>query len=299
MPVRDTIIRYHLIICKLRKHPVTFNELADFLERESEFHGFTLTKAKRTIQRDIINIRSIYNIDIRFDFRRGVYVLDPDDNQEKNLRMVEALDLFNAMKVTENISGMIHFEKRRPQGTENLNGLLHAIQNRLQVEFTYSKYWEEQSTQRIAEPYALKEFKNRWYLLAVDHKDQNMKTFALDRLTNLDITNRKFQYPRKFDVNSYFKHCFGIITPDDDEAPQEVILSFDPFQGKYIKSLPLHESQEVLVDNEHEVRIKLKIYLTHDFLMEILTHGENVKVIQPAGLIESLKSSYQNALNHY
>jgi len=299
MPVRDTIIRYHLIISKLRKHPVTFNELADFLERESEFHGFTLTKAKRTIQRDIINIRSIYNIDIHFDFRRGVYVLDPDDNQEKTLRMVEALDLFNAMKVTENISGIIHFEKRRPQGTENLNGLLHAIQNRMQVEFTYSKYWEEQSTQRIAEPYALKEFKNRWYLVAMDHKDLRIKTFALDRLTNLDITRRKFQYPRKFDVNSYFEHCFGIITPDDDETPQEVILSFDPFQGKYIKSLPLHESQEVLVDNEHEVRIKLKIYLTHDFLMEILSHGENVKVIQPASLISSLKRSYKNAISQY
>jgi len=126
-----------------------------------------------------------------------------------------------------------------------------------------------------------------------------MKTFALDRLTNLDITRRNFQYPRKFDVNSYFEHCFGIITPDNDEAPQEVILSFNPFQGKYIKSLPLHESQEVLVDNEHEVRIKLKIYLTHDFLMEILSHGENVKVVQPARLIESLKTSYQNAIDQY
>ena len=298
MPVRDTIIRYHLIISKLRKHPVTFNELADFLERESEFHGYTLTKAKRTIQRDIISIRSIYNIDIRFDFRRGVYVLDPDDNQEKNLRMVEALDLFNAMKVSENISGIIHFEKRRPQGTENMNGLLHAIQNRVQIEFTYSKFGEEQSSQRIAEPYALKEFKNRWYLLAVDHKDQSMKTFALDRLTNLEITRRKFHFPRKFDVNSYFEHCFGIISPDDD-TPQEIVLSFDPFQGKYIKSLPLHESQEILVDNDREIWIKLKVYLTHDFLMEILSHGENVKVIQPAGLIEQLKSNYTNAINQY
>jgi predicted DNA-binding transcriptional regulator YafY len=298
MSVRETILRYHLIISKLRKHPVSFNELADFLERESDLHGNTLTKAKRTIQRDFDAIRSIYNIDIRFDFRRGVYVLDPDENQEKNLRMVEALDLFNAMKVTENISGIIHFEKRRPQGTENMNGLLHAIQNHVQIEFTYSKYWENVSTQRIAEPFALKEFKNRWYLVALDHKDLRIKTFALDRLTDLEITKRKFQHPQKFDVNEYFKHCFGIITADD-EQPQEIVLSFEPFQGKYIKSLPLHESQEVLVDNEHEIRIKIKIYLTHDFLMEILSHGENVKVIEPAGLIEQLKSNYSNALNQY
>jgi predicted DNA-binding transcriptional regulator YafY len=291
-------MRYHLIISKLRKHPVTYNELADFLARESEFHGYQFEKAKRTIQRDFDAIRSIYNIDIRFDFRRGVYVLDLDENQEKNLRMVEALDLFNAMKVTENISGIIHFEKRRPQGTENMNGLLHAIQNRVQIKFSYSKYWENEATQRIAEPYALKEFKNRWYLVALDQKDHRIKTFALDRLTELEITKRKFQHPQKFDVNEYFKHCFGIITSDSEE-PQEIVLSFEPFQGKYIKSLPLHESQEVLVDNEHEVRIKLNIFVTHDFLMEILSHGENVKVIQPAGLIDQLKSIYTNALNQY
>jgi predicted DNA-binding transcriptional regulator YafY len=291
-------MRYHLIISKLRKHPVTYNELANFLARESEFHGYQFEKAKRTIQRDFDAIRSIYNIDIRFDFRRGVYVLDPDENQEKNLRMVEALDLFNAMKVTENISGIIHFEKRRPQGTENMNGLLHAIQHHVQIEFSYSKYWENEATQRIAEPYALKEFKNRWYLVALDHKDSRIKTFALDRLTDLEITKRKFQHPQKFDVNEYFKHCFGIITADGEE-PQEIVLSFEPFQGKYIKSLPLHESQEVVIDNEHEVRIKIKLYLTHDFLMEILSHGENVKVIQPAALIEQLKSNYTNALNQY
>lgn len=298
MSVRETILRYHLIISKLRKHPVTFNELADFLARESEFHDYNLTKGKRTIQRDLDDIRSIYNIDIRFDFRRGVYVLEPDVNQEKNLRMVEALDLFNAMKVTENISGIIHFEKRRPQGTENMNGLLHAIQNRVQIEFTYLKYWEDESTQRFAEPYALKESKNRWYLVALDHKDRRIKTFALDRLTDIEITKCKFLHPQKFDVNEYFKNCFGIITSEAEE-PQEIILSFEPTQGKYIKSLPLHESQEVLIDNEQEIRIKIKIYPTHDFLMEILSHGEYVKVIQPVGLIEQLKSIYSNALNQY
>jgi predicted DNA-binding transcriptional regulator YafY len=298
MSVRETIMRYHQIISKLRKHPVTFDELADFLASESEFHGYKFEKTKRTIQRDFEAIRSIYNIDIKFDFKRGVYALVPDENQEKNLRMVEALDLFNAMKVTENISGIIHFEKRRPQGTENMNGLLHAIQNKVQVEFTYTKYWEGESSQRIVEPYALKEFKNRWYMVALDHIDLRIKTFALDRLTDLEITKRKFQYPQKFDVNLYFKHCFGIITADGAE-PQEIVLSFEQFQGKYIKSLPLHESQEVLVDNENEIRIKLKINLTHDFLMEILSQGENVKVIQPAGLIESVKNSYQKALNQY
>ena len=81
--------------------------------------------------------------------------------------------------------------------------------------------------------------------------------------------------------------------------PQEVILSFDPFQGKYIKTLPLHESQVILKDNEQELLIKLSLYITHDFFMEVLSFGENVKVIQPESLISDLKRTYKNVIKLY
>lgn len=88
------------------------------------------------------------------------------------------------------------------------------------------------------------------------------------------------------------------MSPTDHELA-EVVLSFDPFQGKYIKSLPLHESQEVLIDDKHEIRVRMKVYLTHDFIMEILSYGDNVKVIQPESLITELKHSYKSALKQY
>ena len=98
--------------------------------------------------------------------------------------------------------------------------------------------------------------------------------------------------------NEHFRFCFGIISPNETE-PQEVIFSFLQFQGKYIKSLPLHESQEILADNENELLIRLKLFITHDFFMELLSHGENVKVIKPDTLISEMKSSYKKALDQY
>lgn len=84
-----------------------------------------------------------------------------------------------------------------------------------------------------------------------------------------------------------------------EEQPQEVILSFDPVQGKYIKSLPLHESQEIILDNDDELEVKLLLYLTYDFNMELLSYGERVKVLKPDSLIEEMKTSYTEALNQY
>jgi predicted DNA-binding transcriptional regulator YafY len=298
MSKRESISRYNLIIKKLRKHPSTFSEIAEFLAFESELQEYNFNVSKRTFQRDIEDIRSVYNIDIQYDFSRKVYYIDIEEQPEVNERILEAFDTFNALNISDRLSNFIHFEKRRPQGTENLYGLLHAIKNKVQISFLYQKFWEDEITLRITEPYALKEFKNRWYILANDLKDNQVKSFALDRLTELEITKNRFQFPKNFNVNEHYKYCFGIISPNGHK-PEEVVLSFDPIQGKYIKTLPLHESQEILVDNQDELLIKLTLFVTHDFFMEILSFGENVKVIQPACLIDDVKTTCRKVLNLY
>jgi len=283
---------------KLRRGSATFEQIDAYLAMQSELQGGNLRMSLRQFQRDIKDIESIFEVDISYDFKLKVYAINQDETSEVSQRRMEALDVFNALKIGESSSMSIHFEKRKPQGTENFHGLLHAINNQLQISFTYQKFWDDYLSHRTVEPYALKEFRNRWYLLALDLNDLKVKSFAFDRLTELEISKKKFYSSETFDVNEYYRSCFGIISPTDHDL-EEVILSFDAIQGKYIKSLPLHETQEILIDNEHEVRIKLNIYLTLDFIMEILSHGDNVKVIKPKSLIAELKKSYQNALAQY
>ncbi len=170
--------------------------------------------------------------------------------------------------------------------------------NRFLIRFTYQKFWEDEVTHRTAEPYALKEFKGRWYVLANDRKDNTIKTFGLDRISQLEISRELFKYPENFNINEYFKYCFGIITSPDTK-PEEIVLSFEPVQGKYIKSFPLHETQKVIVDNEEKLQIKLKLHITHDFIMELLSFGDTVKILKQESMKSEIKAIYQNALNQY
>lgn len=298
MSKRESISRYNLIIKKLRKYPVSFDEIADYLALESELQEYDFNISKRTFQRDLNDIRSIYNIDIQYDYADKVYFIDYAEQHDVSQRILEAFDVFNALSISDRLSDFIHFEKRRPQGTENLYGLLHAIKNKFLVRFTHQKYWDTEITQRNVEPYALKEFKYRWYVIGKDLGDKQVKSFALDRFDDLEITKTVFQYPDDFDINEYFKDCFGIINPKDDK-PMEIILSFQPLQGKYVKSLPLHESQEILLDNEKELQIRLRLFITHDFIMELLSMGDTVKVLKPGVLVNKLIKTYQNMLNLY
>ena len=302
MSTKESLLRYFHITNKLRKSPATFKEISDYLKQQSELQGYRFNVSKRQFQRDLEDIGSIFEIEINYDFKRRVYAINEELQSEISHRRLEAFDTFNALKIGENTSESIHFEKRRPQGTENMFGLIHAIKNKLEIHFSYHKFWEDQPTNRIVEPLALKEFKNRWYLIARDLNPETsvglIKTFGLDRMKALNITHHQFKSTANFNIEEEFKFCFGIISPNDEE-PKEVILSFDPVQGKYIKSMPLHESQHILVDNDTELQIKLLLYLTYDFEMELLSYGEYVKVLKPDYLVDEMKSRYGNSLARY
>lgn len=298
MSKRESFLRYNLIIKKLIKVPATFAEVSNYLDKESKFQGYHFNISIRTFQRDLEDIRSIFNIDIKYNFFSKLYYVDGSGESDINNRMMEAFDLFNSLNLSQDLTPFIQLEKRRPQGTENLYGLLHAIKNKLLVKFVYQKFWEEEGSNRVAEPYAMKEFKNRWYVLVKDCHDGHVKSFALDRLSNLEITNSRFQTPATYNIEENYRYCFGIISPTG-ETPQEILLSFDPFQGKYIKTLPLHETQQIVVDNEDELQVKLKLFITHDLIMELLSFGDNMKVLKPKALIKEIKEAHQKAFEQY
>lgn len=168
MSKRESIGRYNLIIKKIRKQPATFQEISDFLKRESELQEYNFNTTVRTFQRDLNDIRSIYDIDIQYDRSRRVYFIDAEEHHGAYDRIMEAYDTFNALRLSDRLSDFIHFENRRSLGTENLYGLLHAIKHRLRISFIYQKFWEDEVTNRFMEPFALKEFHNRWYLIGND-----------------------------------------------------------------------------------------------------------------------------------
>lgn len=298
MSERVKFIRRNLIMQRLRKSPASFQEIADELLAQSEFQNYNFEISQRTFQRDIQDIASIFDVEIAYDKSDRVYRIKSEPQSKENDRICEAIDVFNVLNFSENISNCILFDNQKPKGTGYLYGILHAIKNNVTIRFTHQKYWDDDVTIRTVEPYAIKEFRNRWYVLAKDMKDNRIKTFGLDRISDLDISRTKFIFPADIKINEYFKHSFGVIR-DDDFGIEDIVISYTPFQGKYVKSLPLHESQQILVDNETECRISLKLYITHDFVMELLSLGDSIKIIQPQRLINEIKEIHQNALNQY
>lgn len=308
MSLVETFARHRIIIQKLRSSPATFEELQKKFAIQSEISGRHYEISLRTFQRDIRDISELYNIEILFNKSTKKYqiVNNFDDNYSE--RLFEAFDIFQALQSKDDFSEFIQFDTRKPYGTEWLVDLLSSIRNKEQIEIVYQKFWKKHPENRILEPYLLKEFRRRWYVFAYDVASKDFRIFGLDRIQNIYANQSKFQHPQNIDPKDFFRDVFGIIGSSEDFVAQEIILAFRksqddsedlPNQGEYIKSMPLHPSQEIIKDSPEEIIVKLFLKPNWEFMMEILYYGEYIEVLQPKTLRNKIKKRLEKATLNY
>ena len=280
----------------------SYEEIQDYLQRKYEERDIKLDDlkfTKRTFLRDKVAISKVLKTDIIYRRSTNTYAIDDDNEDELQEDVFDNLLLVEAYRNVKGKKNIMLFEQRKSRGLHWLSGLVHAITHQKIITLQYTKFWEGVSHDKVLEPYAVKEFKNRWYLLAHEKNDEKyfIKTFGLDRISDLEIAPSTFK-PKKYDAEKDFENSFGIISTLN-EMPEEIVLSFDADQGNYIKTLPLHHSQEILVDDEDEFQIKLTLVPTYDFEREILSHGSSVKIISPLSFKNHLESEVEKMMNNF
>ncbi len=300
MPKQTFLSRYSLIINRLEKGPATFEQIIKYLENESVLRDKDFVIDIRTFQRDIKDIYSQFNIEIANE-RKGekrYFIISKPETENHSQCLLQGYQMINVINAAQDYAEHIFLETRRAKGLEHFYGLLHAIKNKKITKLNHYKYEDYFLMERSVHPLALKESRGRWYLIAVDIKDNILKSFGLDRIEDIDISKTSFRNKSGYNINELFKHSFGIIN-GESEKPQKVILSFTYEQAQYVKDYPLHHSQKMVKEINEEVIFELYLKLSYDFEMELLSYGEEVKVISPLILRKAMQRHYQNALKQY
>jgi proteasome accessory factor B len=290
--------RYLYVIDRLRSHPCSFKDLQKHVIRklENEDIDTSFEYSVRTFERDKKDIVELFGIIINYNRKDKNYSIDEEEIEDQSVtRMIDAFSIHHALQEGNKLSPSVFLEKRKSLGTENIHGIIHAIQNLHVLRFTHQKHWEDFSTQREVYPIAIKESHQRWYLIAFDKKDEKIKTFGLDRISNLNILDTKFK-PIRYNVEKEFQHAFGVETYSSAE---KIVLEFTIQQGNYIKTFPLHESQKILEETERTVLLEIFIHPTNDIIMELLKYGADAKVISPIRLQNEIKNRISQMTNLY
>ncbi|MFN2260438.1 MAG: helix-turn-helix transcriptional regulator [Psychroflexus sp.] len=297
MAKNETFTRYFLIIKKLKQNPASFEDILQYLRDESVIQGCNFMISKRTFERDKAAIYDLFNIEIVFDSNLKCYTINQKTFEAQNQRLFEAFGIFNALQISERLSDYLHFEDRNALGIDYLMDVINAIKNRKCIEIEYQKFWEDFSTQRLLKPLAVKEHKNRWYIVATEIEDDKIKSFGLDRVIDFQLMEQSFDFPHDFNINNEFEHTFGIINSEVNS--EKIQLKFTKFQGKYIKTKPIHSSQKILEDTNEYTIVQLHLKPTYDLVMEILSYGNAVEVISPQSLRKDIKKILNSSLKKY
>ena len=185
------------------------------------------------------------------------------------------------------------------KGIENIGELFNAITYKKVLLINYRDFKSENSYDLTLHPYYLKQYNNRWFLFGYNpEKEKYDWNLALDRILEIKEKKGKYHDNDLIDWDDYFEDIIGVTKPEG-KSPGKIKLLFNGDTCKYIESKPLHGSQKSKWNGDKNLEVTLELIINYELERMILSYSENVKVISPKSLYNSIKSKLNHSLKQY
>lgn len=302
--ISKTYNRYFwLLDTLLDSSPLTFDEICMLWEDNPAFDGML---SIRTFHEHRKGIQEMFGVVIECDRSRGnVYYVKNPEVLEQNKLAKWALKQFSIPKdfaAFNSLQDRILLEEI-PCGTGYLDLIREALRTNTELVIDYQKFegeqGEEHRQQFHVQPYALKVYAHRWYLLGYLKEQQGLRHLSLDRMLDVEILKTKFDMPKDFDAKKYYENVVGIYV--NPELPIEnVKIRTYGIQAEYLLSTPLHKTQKMTKYSHGEyAEFTYRLGLTPDLISQLLAMGDRVEVLEPEGLRERMKEEARKLFGRY
>ena len=295
---RNLVNRYVWLVDTISRYGrITLKDLNKAWLRSEISEGKPL--ARRTFFHYRDGVEEMFDINIQCDKSTFEYYIDTS-GEEHNARLqswlVDSVSISGMLSGAHDISGRIMLENV-PSARQYLPVVIDALKQNRRISFSYKSYTRSRPTDGIVlEPYFVKIFKQLWYVIGLNVKDKQVKTYSLDRMSQLNLLQDTFVMPEDVNPSEFFKDCFGIIT--NRNRPKRIVLRVEPTQAKYFRALPLHSSQQEEVHDEYSV-FTYQMRITYDLKEELMSHGASIEVLEPQELKLLICNELEQALKNY
>ena len=289
------IIRLAVIINKLNTSKyIPTTELVDKVNESMRLRGCK-DCSLRTIQRDINAIADLFGIEIGNDKSRGYYIAERHENADRYEDLLLNFELLSSIDADSTLQKYVVAEHHAYKVNKDFHLMLDAIRRCLTLEFDYCLVRQGGKIAHFRlKPHFLKESQRRWYLIGYNEKNY-LRTLGIDRISNMSVDeSAPFKRNDSTDIRQLFNDSYGIWNNPTDPV-EDIELKYDALDGAFIKTLPLHKTQKV-TENEDGVTVQLRLRITNDFVMELLSRSRSVTVVKPDSLRERLCGVWKAAL---
>lgn len=277
------------------KGPVTYRQISDDWQRSALNYEGDEFKLK-TFENHRRDVEDMFGIIIDCDRSTNTYYITGQlDFSKATMDMLNGALLFNKVQANPQMSRYIRPEQSG-EDSSMLFTVTDAIAEGRELKLRYRhNYDSKRDTAYRVKPIAVKQFRNRWYIIA-ELEDGSTYSFPLDRVLLL-MKGDKTE-PSKLNVDELFADSFGIIR-EAATPVEKIIIKVEREQANYFISRPLHSSQSIVERTDEFVTFSLRVCPTYDFIMEILSHGPKVEVIAPQSLRNVIFNKVKELYNMY
>lgn len=286
-------LRRYLLLLERMRRPCSFAELCDHLDQ------YGLKLSHRTLHRDIEQIRDELGAEVVYDRPSNTYQLQgPHEAMARTLQLLERAVLGTLLQADASGIGrasqhVIMEHHGRLSGLAHWPVLLRAIDERRMVRVDYRRFQSERDQHFELRPHFLKEYQGRWYVLGMAAGYDRPISLGLDRIVGLHSTTQRVPAKEKDMVRELYTHVIGVDTSGGE--PRSIRLKFTVLQGRYVKALPLHPSQQMIQDDADGCVVDLFVVPNMELEQALLALGSSVEVVRPAGLAGKLRRMHAAA----
>ena len=279
---------------------ITFEEINEKWLANDLSEGIEL--ALRTFHKWRIAVEELFGLIIECERKGGYhyYIENIDDLKNGSIRnwLLNTISVSNLLIDNQHLKERILLENI-PSGQEYLADIIEAMKKSQCINMTYQSYWRDETNTFTVEPYCVKLFKQRWYVAARSPYYNKVMIYSLDRLLHLEVlADEQFKMPDSFNPTDFFNEYYGVII-DSDFDVEKVKLKVSASQANYLRSLPLHHSQQEIQTTDEYSIFELRIRPTFDFYQEILHNGEDMEVLEPLWLRKEIARKIEKMWDKY
>ncbi len=253
---------------------------------ESNFHRWKST------------VEMLFDVKIKCNAYNEYYIEEASDlrGADLRLRLLNLMSIDSLLKDSKELSDQILFEPI-PSGEKFLAPIIEAMRDKTAIEMTYQGFTKDYPATFIVEPYCLKMFKQRWYVLAYSPGIDKLYLYSLDRIHAIEPTTQKYKIPADFNAEFYFRNVYGVSGMEDE--PQEVEIKIEAYQANFLRSLPLHPSQTEIERQEQFSIFRYNLVPAFEFKQELRKHGSVLEVLKPQWLRDEFRKDLEYQLSKY
>ena len=254
------------------------------------------TIPRRTFIRMKEAISKLFDLEICYSRSDGKYFIEENISGRRKVTrqyLLEAFAVNRMMADNKDLQERIILENPAVGSSNFLPEITAAMRENHRIAITYQSFEMRSPREFEIEPFALRYFGRRWYVLARTDFHAQLRLYALDRMKTVQLTGTPFALPADFSAQSHFSRFFGMMLTDHDI--ETVLLKTNESRAQYLRSLPLHHSQK----ETEPLHFELCLVPTPDFIGTLRAMGSGVEVLKPLWLRQQLLKEAKEMVARY